>query len=618
MSGFACLFDRRGVPVDPCRIERLDDALTDYGTATTNVCTGAFGITVRHPQSVRARQCHGPITDDVSGLTVAVVGRFSLIDGIRPETSHGAGDPDQAGCARWVLDNWISDQWSWLDEIAGSFTVVVAEPETRRVTVLRDHLGDLKVYYRLTNRLLIVATEAGAILRDESVTAEPDEGSVARFLGFRFCHTDRSFFRGIRELAPAHRLQVTADDDGVEPYWRFRRATIDRPASEVATEFLDRLRQSMRRHLDGLATERIGLSLSGGLDSTAIAAVAPRGIRAYSWCFQATPDRRERDNIEAVSRHLGLPVRWIEGDDQVPLGGDFCSRFVHHSSPYINPFAGLKTRLYSAAREDGCRRMIVGDGGDVLYGARPYWLRDALRARQPWVWSALGRTVGGALKGDPFCRAALRRIAPVEGIGRVLRRTRKPAWLTAQAASLLPPDRLSPVLPHGLAAHRYDLSVGTRNIELESEERRLFCRCGIDRANPFWSWPLLEMVLALPAYWFHRDGWDKVLVRRTFDELLPAPVLTSDRVGLLGGFFLRGIREHRRELSELVIRHPRSDWQRYVKPDWLERHLWSADSICFGHTILWRTISYELWVRRVWDSDADVVFDPQGRRVQSR
>lgn len=600
MSGLACVLDRRGQQVDPRRVERIGDALADYGEVSSMLCAGPLGIIVRHRKSARAVQCHGPIRDDRSGLVVAVAGRFGLVDEVANSGGCGAGDPAELGCALWALKRWPLEGSGCLNEVAGSFTLVVADPGAGWISIARDHLGDLKVYYHLDDQLLIAASEAGAILRDESVEAEPDEVSVARFLGFRFGHSEQSFFRGIRELPPAHHLRVGGGGADTESYWRFRHTTTGATPEEAGDLFLGHLRRSMEHHVAGLPHDEIGLSLSGGLDSTALAAVAPRGIRAYSWFFEETPDRLERENTEAVSGYLNLPVRWVCGDLQGPLSGDFGSAIVHDGSPYINPFAALKSELYSAARRDGCRRMIVGDAGDVLYGASNFWLRDALIRRRPWALSSLAGTVARAFNGRPDARSALRHLLPIRSAGRLRSLRGSPPWMTLEGASLLPEEQLSPILPKGSAGSRYDLSVGARNIDIESEERRLFIRCGLERANPFWHRSLLEFVLQLPAYRFHRDGRDKVLVREAMENRLPARVLKSGRVGLLGDFFLRGIEQNRQAIFESVFRRPQSDWQRYVRRDWLESYLAATDSIGFGHTILWRTISYELWFRRVW------------------
>jgi asparagine synthetase B (glutamine-hydrolysing) len=271
---------------------------------------------------------------------------------------------------------------------------------------------------------------------------------------------------------------------------------------------------------------------------------------------------------------------------------------VHENSPYINAFAALKEQLYAAARSDGCRRVMVGDGGDLLFTAYGYWLRDALMTGKAWAVSSVVAAIRNAIRGDRLSRLALRRLVPVRGLRQKILRWRPP-WLTAEGHSLLPPEKLAPILPDSRFKYRYDLSVGSKYIELESEERRLFAQCGVERSNPFWHWPLLEMVMSLPAYWYHRDGQHKILSRQAMRSSLPERVLKSGRVGLLGDYFLRGIELNRQDLREFVFRHPKSDWPRYVNQSWLEPFLSATQSIEFGHTILWRVISYELWVRHL-------------------
>lgn len=603
MSGLACILDRRRQPISRRRLWRLGEGLADFGEASSDLVDGPVGIVVRHRGDPGSRNRFGPLRDDSSGTAVAVAGRFGLIEGRRRPGASAVGDPDEIGCARWTLERWIDDGLGFLDEIAGSFTIVVADPATARLTVVRDHLGDLKVYHHADSRRFVAASTPDSILTDNAVAAEPDPQSVARFLGFRFDHTERSFYRGIRELAPGSLVTAGADDLRQQTYWNLPNSPRMLADDEVDGAVVDHLTRAVRHHTTGLPAQEIALSLSGGLDSTALAALAPAGIRAYSWVFETAPQPREQSNIEAAAARLGLPLRLVNGDRRTPLSDAFIERYVHPGSPYVNPFAGLKQHLYACALEDGCRRVVVGDGGDVIYGGWSYWLRDALAGGRWWALPSFGRTVGRALRGDRGSWGALRRLLPA----RRIRPRRTPRWLTREAGLLLPDDQLSPILPGGAVGRRFDLSVGARNIELESEERRLFHRCGIERANPFWHRPLLEVALRIPAYHLHRDGVDKVLVRRAFRDRLPPEVLASDRVGLLGDLFLRGIDEHRKLVEELVFRRPFSDWRRYVSRDWLYPHLESTDTLIFGHTILWRTISYELWVRRVWGDPSERV-----------
>ena len=597
MSAFVCVLNRRGAAVEPGELRRLAEPLALFGSELSTFCMGPVGLAVRHAKAPDAPARQGPLHDADSGIVLAVSGRFHGVE------EHAGADPSQAaperiGCANWALARWPGRGASLLAGVAGSFTLIVADPGAGWLGVVRDHLGDFKVYYHLGERWLIAASEPTAILRHAAVGGDLDEHTVARFLAFRFGASQRSFFRQIHELPPGHWLRVSESASRIERYWRFRRSglVVRSPSDEIHAGLVDRLGRSVAAQVSGLPPERVAISLSGGLDSPALAALAPRGVRAFSWRFEEIRDD-ETARIAEVSRHLDLPVRWVSGDGLHPLGEGFAERFVHAGSPYVNAFAALKERLYEVARAEGCTRVLVGDGGDVPYAAREYWLRDALAHRRPWALRSLARTLRGAAHGDPFARQALLRLMPIRGVRSALGWRQMP-WLTAEAHGLLPPEPWSSILPAGRSRHRYELAVGTKHSELESEERRLFAQCGIERANPFWHWPLLEWVIGLPAYWLHRDGVDKVLARRAFRGRLPESILSGPAVGSLGPFFLAGLAAHRQAVRETVWRHPRSDWGRYVARRWLEPFL-DADRgpIQFGHTILWRVISYELWHR---------------------
>ena len=597
MSAFVCIFDRAGADLDPARISKLAEPLRSYGERLSSFCRGPMAVAVRHEEGPRASVRWGPLVDPERGLLAAVAGQFTPLD----EARDGAGGRlEPCACAAMALQTCAEEDRGFLGRVAGSFAVITADPGGGWLSLARDHLGDLKVYYYLDRRWLVAASEPAAILGHGAVADELDERAAARFLGFRFSHSERSFFRWIKELPPAHRLRVTAGESRTERYWRFR---LDRDPHrdlepDVPSEFKRLLRRSLSGQLARREPERLALSLSGGLDSTTLAALAPAAVKAFSWRFARLDDGGERSKIEAVAEHLNRTVHWIDGDDLYPLCGGYVERFAHPNSPHLNAFASLKHALYLAARAEGCRLVMVGDGGDALYSAQEYWLRDALSHRRPGGPARLLETVRSAWSGDRRARAALRRLLPVNGARNLIRPRRLP-WLTATGQRLLSAKRPSPILPDAPRTRRFELVVGAKHTELESEERRLFAQCGVGRSNPFWYWPLLEMMIGLPAFWYHDDGRSKVLTREAMKELLPAAVLESRTVGLLGAFFLRGIETRKGELRATVFRHPRSDWQRYVERAWLEPYLDATESIRFEHTILWRVISYELWQRQL-------------------
>ena len=599
MTAFVCILDRSGADLDPAQVRRLTEPLALYGSRVSSVCKGPVAVAVRHPVDPGIGRWQGPLNEPATDRVVALVGSLTIHDK-RP--ADGARDrrPVEADWLALARQAFRQPGGSLFADTTGSFVLVAADPEHCRLSLTRDHLGDLKVYYHLGPRWFVAASEPSAILRHPAVAGDLDEHSVARFLGFRFYHSERSFFSQIKELAPAHRLRVTADDARIEEYWRFRiGAGAARPSPDATqAAFRDHLRRSMAAQTVGLDPPQVAISLSGGLDSTSLAALAPRGIRAFSWHLGAAVNGEERRNIQAVAEHLKIPVHWIDGAGLYPLCDGYTDRFVHPNSPYLNAFAALKHALYRAASAEGCRQVMVGDAGDALYSAQEYWLRDSLTSFRPGSLASLARTLQETAAGDRSARRALRRLVPLPAIRHILPGQRMP-WLTGTALSLLPRDRVSPILPAVRWKRRFDLIAGAKHTELESEERRLFAQCGVGRSSPFWHWPLLEMVMRLPAWWYHRDGTSKFLTIEAMRGLLPARVLDSGTVGLLGSIFLRGIESRRSDLREAVFRQPKSDWRRYVKRSWLEPHLQATASIDFGHTILWRVICYELWYRHL-------------------
>ena len=594
MSAFVCILDRSGANLDPRQVHRLAEPLEIYGITMSCHCLGPVAIAIRHAADPTSGERHGPVTDTASGLMAAVAGRFDQVD----QTPAAGGRDAPAGAAA-ALDALLRRDAGFLAGLAGSFVLIAADPGQRWLSVARDHLGSLKVYYYLDHRWLIAASEPAAILRHAAVAEDVDEVAAARYLGFRFSQGERSFFRHIQELPPAHQLRVSAGDARAEQYWRFRRLPNLRSRSRerILDGFRAHLRRSALNQVADLEPEQVALSLSGGLDSPTLAALAPAGVRAFSWTFDDAPECDERGNIAAVGAYLGKPIHWVKGDGLYPLCGDFVDSFVHQGSPHVNAFAALKRRLYQAARADGCVRILLGDCGDALYSAETYWLRDALAFGAPGVLASFLRTIREAARGDPTARRALRRLVPLRRI-RSTRRSTLP-WLTEAAHSLLPRNAFSPILPETCRKRRYELSVGAKHTELVSEEARLFAQCGVGFGDAYWYWPLLEMVINLPAWWLREGGRSKVLTREAMKGLLPDGVLEGGRGGLMGSFFLRGIESRRAEIRATVFRHPRSDWQRYVERSWLEPYLEATGSIQFGHTILWRVISYELWQRRL-------------------
>ena len=296
-SAFVCALDRSGSDLPTGLLNRLVESLGSYGAATSSVQHGAVGVAIRHAGG------SGSLSSFHTGSFLAMTGRVHAVDSRSRLQQRSDARPEASHPTSWVMDGFLQEGAEFLARVAGPFVFIAADACENRLTLARDHLGQVKVYYYLDHRWVIAASEPLAILRHPAVAADIDEHSVARFLGFQFSHSERSFFRHIKELPPAHTLQVTQQAADTRQYWSFRvnNGARRRSREHALLDFRGILARSIENDAAGFHPDEVGLSLSGGLDSTALAALAPHKPRAFSWYFEDDRDRSEHRNIESLS-----------------------------------------------------------------------------------------------------------------------------------------------------------------------------------------------------------------------------------------------------------------------------------------------------------------------------
>ena len=583
MSAFVCILHRDGTAVEPRELHRLAGPLASYGDETASYCRGPLGLAVRH----RGRAEDHLRVDARTGVVAAVAGRFTALDGLPAGGAGAAALLAARGDADPIL----------LAAACGSFAVLVTDPARGRLVLARDHLGDVAVHYRLDRRRLLAASDPAALLLDPAVPGELDEAAVTRFLAFRSAHDGRSFFRHVRTLPPAHRLEVSPDAETVEPYWRFRRlpAASDAP-EEVAAGFRQRLERAVARAVAGVDPRAVAVSLSGGLDSTAVAALAARELAArgserplttLSWLFEELPGADEREYVEAMVEAWGLDAVRIGGDDAWPLS-DLASWPRNLNGPLEGVYRRLVERSYRAAGERGISVVLTGDYGNHLDAGSVYWLRDLVREGR---LAAAGGAALAELVSEPrrFVRAAARTL------GRRRGGPPEPSWLTPGARALAGGREGA---GGGLTAARLRSLLDPRGAHAVSLEVANAARAGIEVRRPFRDRRLVEMALALPAHQLYRPGRDRWLLRRAVAGIVPDAVRLRRRRTTLLPLCARGLVEREADAVGALLAPARALWRRFVRSDWLaaafpQRLRAGLDGV--ESVVPWRCICGELW-----------------------
>lgn len=264
------------------------------------------------------------------------------------------------------LQNCIqSGDFSQLD---GAFAALHWQPQTETLQLLRDPFGVHPLYYCTLGKTLIFASELKQLLAIDQVPVAIDHHALHKYLTFSFVPGEDVPIAGIRRLLPRHRLQWHNGQLQIEPYFVLHQSV--QPLAMEQADASKRLFQlAMRAVKTRLPIDNaVGLYLSGGLDSAAVAAWLSRAgakVQAFSLDFGVAGVEREQA-IE-VAQSLQIPLTWVpcEGSDIAPI----LSTLVHRLDlPFGDAVTGPQFLLAQAARNAGLTTVFNGEGGDQLFG----------------------------------------------------------------------------------------------------------------------------------------------------------------------------------------------------------------------------------------------------------
>lgn len=269
-----------------------------------------------------------------------------------------------------------------LDRLLGMFAFVLWDPRQRRLVLARDRLGKKPLVLCHDGRFLAFASEAKALLALTPVRrgAALDLRALADFLTLGYVLSPKTIHANISQLPAAHWAEFDPDSGrlSTHEYWAVehlvqgpRRRYDDDARDEFAAVLEDAVRIRLR------ADVPVGCFLSGGLDSSAVAAMAARvgSQPPHAFCVgfgEVSFD--ERAHARTVARHLGIPLHVLEAEATPP---DLAA-IVHHCD---GPFADtslLPTWQLNATAARQVKVALSGDGADEILAGYPTYRADRL------------------------------------------------------------------------------------------------------------------------------------------------------------------------------------------------------------------------------------------------
>ncbi len=387
MSGFVGIANLDGAPVDRELLERMARALAFRGPDGVSVrCDGPIGLGHALLRTDDVGRAEAGLASSGGGLQIVadarLDGREDALAALSPESRSRLR---KASDAALILQLYAERGEPGLDALIGDFAFAIWDGPRCRLVARRDHFGVKPFFYSRVGGALVFGNTLRCLLLHPRVQRVADEEVIADFLVTgENPQLGATFFRDVRRLAPAHGLVARGDSVSVSRYWELPVA--DDVRYRRGEEYIERFTELFRRAVaDRLPARRVSLAMSGGLDSTSVAALArevmdgrgaPDALCAFTGVYERLLPDDEGHYAGLVARHLAIPILTSAADD-CELFATLGRASATAPQPVIDPLEAGDD-LYRAAAAHS-RVLLTGHGGDPAFRSSPFYLVGLLR-----------------------------------------------------------------------------------------------------------------------------------------------------------------------------------------------------------------------------------------------
>jgi asparagine synthase (glutamine-hydrolysing) len=629
MCGICGIVSASG-PADPERLARMSARLVHRGPDSDGTfLDGPVGLAARRLAIIDLAGGDQPIANEDGTVTVVQNGELYNYPELRLELER-AGHRFRTSCDTEVLVHLYEQEGeAFARRLRGMFAVALWDAHRQRLVLARDRYGIKPLYYRADGGGLEFASELRSLPRGEI-----DLDALEAFLAFNSIPAPLTIFREARKLPPGH---VLVWEDGQTRLERYARPAPvhaselrEDDEAELVEELRGRLRDSVRAHL--LADVPVGVLLSGGIDSSVLAALAAQEtgepVRTFSIGFE------ERSFDELSDARL-VAERYGTRHRELVVRPDAALLLPALADAFDEPFAdssALPTYLVSQLAAEDVKVALSGEGGDELFGGYYTYVADLLAQRvgglaglaRPLVERLPTSTARASFdyKAKRFVRGA--HLPPLE---------RHHAWkeifspearaeLTGRRHRFDPVDlyrdRFAETEGAEPLARLQDVDLGIYLVDdLLVKTDRASMAHSLEARVPFLDTAVTSFAFSLPGRQRVSGFRKKVLLRKAVAPLVPGQIVRGKKRGfsIPAAAWLRGDLEPfaRETLSADTLRR-----QGYFDPEAVERvldrHVRGEEDLSRQ---LWGLLAFTLWHERHVEREPGALREPRLEAIAS-
>jgi len=587
---------------------------------------GSVGIGMRRLSIVDVAGGHQPISNEDGTLWIVFNGEIYNHLALREQLSargHRYSTHSDTETVIHLFEEYGAD---CVQHLRGMFAFAIWNRNTKTLFIARDRLGIKPLYYKLTPDRLLFGSEIKAVLAHGGIRPEFNRAALPEYLAFGYLSGEESFYAGIRKLLPGHTMTVGPDGKSeIRQYWDLDASTPheSRDESYYVQSYRELLEGAVNSHL--MSDVPLGVFLSGGIDSSAVAALVTKIQREPVETFSVGYTEQTYSELpfaRTVSDHIKSRHHEVLVSEQ-----DFFAALPHliwhEDEPIVWPSS---VSLYFVARlaRERVTVVLTGEGADETlagYTRYAFTLNNA----------AMDRAYRSVV--PSFLRRGLRNMVATSSLlGATLRRKLEHTFLAkdgnswasfyfdnffsafgeAEQSGLLTSEfaqEAAPSTAYKNVLDYWDRSSGemlqrllytdikTYLVELLMKQDNMSMAASIESRVPFLDHVLVEFATRIPREVQIQGLAGKRILKKAVEDLLPHSILYRPKLGFptpwsgwLAGPRLEMIRE--------MLLEPRSLNRGYFRREAIEK-LFNEHRAKHrdNYDRIWRLLNLELWHR---------------------
>ncbi|HEY6246531.1 MAG TPA: asparagine synthase (glutamine-hydrolyzing) [Pyrinomonadaceae bacterium] len=505
-------------------------------------------------------------------------------------------------------------------ELNGMFAFALWDSNRRRLLIARDRFGEKPLYWGVFDKTLLFASEPKALLAHPSVRPTLNLQALRHYLSFDYVPAPLSIYEGINKLPAAHKLTFQNGRADVQCYWQLNYSTVTPvPGEQEAAERLQELlADSVRMRL--VSDVPLGVLLSGGVDSSSVAALAVRAsseaVKTFSISF-AEASFDESAYARGVAKFLGTDHH------EERLSANLAANLVSEIGAWMDePFSDpslVPTYLLSRFTRKHVTVALGGDGGDEIFAGYPMYAgikwaeiykRVPLSMRNKII-EPLIRLLPVKTKNLSFDFKAMRFVtgAKYDPVAR------HHIWF----GSFTPDEQEQLLTANALAETNGDIYQQAREMmnecgesdpvkSMQNLDTRLYLAedilTKVDRASmavslevraPFLDPRVAEFAASLPSDYKLRGHKTKYILKKAVNDLLPPFVTRRPKKGF-GVPVAEWLKQKLRPMARDLLSPERVRRAGVFNPDFVSRLQDEHERGTANHRkLLWTLLMFELW-----------------------